>query len=161
MRPLALFHVGLCVADIERSLAFYRDIVGLRAGEIVDHENPNFDELSGNPGTNVRVVYLTNGPWTLQLIEYVAAGGPPLVLAHNRPGCGHLCFYVEDADAKRAELVARGDVTITSDVVQLGLTMRSFYTMDPDGLPVEFLQLTGGATHESVLRDGRLDPFPA
>jgi len=151
-----LFHVGLCVADVERSLAFYRDIVGLRAGGIVGHRNPNFDDLSNNTGTIVRVAYLTNGLWTLQLIQYVAAGGEPLALSHSRPGCAHLSFYVDDADAKRAELVARGDVTITSQVVQLGPTMRSFYTVDPDGLPVEFLELTGGATHGSVLADAGL-----
>ncbi|HKE75306.1 MAG TPA: VOC family protein [Acidimicrobiales bacterium] len=97
-----LFHVGLCVADIERSVAFYCD------------------------------------------------GGARVV---------QLSFYLDDADAKRAKLAARGDVTITSKVVRLGATMRSFYTTDPDGVPVEILQLTGGATHDSVLADAALGPL--
>jgi hypothetical protein len=39
-------------------------------------------------------------------------------------------------------LKRRGDVTITSGLVQIARNMRSFYTEDPDGVPVEFLQIT-------------------
>lgn len=151
-----LFHMGLCVSDIDKSLHYYRDVVGFEAGAPVDHRSTTFDELSNNANTHVRVAYLRRGSFILQLIQYLAAGDTALDLHHNRPGCAHLSFYVDDVDATFEGLVERGDVTITSKVVQLGPTMRSFYTEDPDGLPVEFLQLTGGATPESVLVDGGL-----
>jgi catechol 2,3-dioxygenase-like lactoylglutathione lyase family enzyme len=54
----------------------------------------------------------------------------------------HLCFYVPDVEAKYAELRGRGDVKITSGIVPIARNMRSFYTEDPDGVPVEFLQRT-------------------
>lgn len=44
----------------------------------------------------------------------------------------------ECVEAKYKEVQRRRDVKITSGLVQIAPTMRSFYTEDPDGLPVEF-----------------------
>ena len=49
--------------------------------------------------------------------------------------------YAESQSAYK-EVQQRGDVTITSGLVQIAPTMRSFYTEDPDGMPVEFLQVS-------------------
>jgi lactoylglutathione lyase len=137
-----LFHVGLTVKDLERSLAFYRDVAGMKAGEIFDGQSKEFDTLTNNPGARLRGVHLTAGPVMLQLLEYKAGGGSVLDLHHNNVGSPHFCFYVPDVEAKYAEVQQRGDVRITSGLVQIARNMRSFYTEDPDGVPVEFLQRT-------------------
>jgi len=137
-----LFHVGLTVKNLERSLAFYRDVVGMQEGERLAVKRKEFDTLTNNPGAQLKVVHLTAGPFMLQLIEYVAAGGITLDLHHNNVGSPHMSFYVPDIEAKYREVQQRGDVKITSGLVQVAPTMRSFYTEDPDGVPVEFLQVT-------------------
>jgi len=137
-----LFHVGLTVKNLERSLAFYRDIAGMTAGEIFNGQSQEFDTLTNNPGARLRGVHLTAGPFMLQLLEYMARGGITLDLHHNNVGSPHLSFYVPDVEAKYAELKQRDDVKITSGLVQIARNMRSFYTEDPDGVPVEFLQRT-------------------
>jgi catechol 2,3-dioxygenase-like lactoylglutathione lyase family enzyme len=137
-----LFHVGLTVKDLDRSLAFYRDVAGMTAGQPFDGQSKEFDTLTNNSGARLRGVHLTAGPFMLQLLEYKAAGGGVLDLHHNKIGSPHLSFYVPDVEAKYAELKRRGDVTITSELVQIARNMRSFYTEDPDGVPVEFLQIT-------------------
>jgi catechol 2,3-dioxygenase-like lactoylglutathione lyase family enzyme len=137
-----LFHVGLTVKDLECSLAFYRDIAGMTPGEVFYGESPEFDALTDNPGACLRGVHLTAGPFMLQLLQYEARGGITLDLHHNNVGSPHFCFYVPDVEAKYAELRQRGDVKITSEIVQIARTMRSFYIEDPDGVPVEFLQRT-------------------
>jgi len=78
----------------------------------------------------------------LQLLEYKAGGGSTLDLHHNNIGSPHFCFYVRDIEAKCAEVKERDDVKITSGIVPIAPNMRSFYTEDPDGVPVEFLQPT-------------------
>jgi catechol 2,3-dioxygenase-like lactoylglutathione lyase family enzyme len=134
------WHVGLTVSDMDRSLPFYRDVVGME----IQHDDlhiehmEQFDALSNNSGSKLRVAWLTDGVFILQLIQYLQAGGTTLDLHHNNIGSPHLSFWVDDADAKYAEVQARGDVVITSEVIQLGLQSRSFYTEDPDGVPVEF-----------------------
>jgi len=139
---LELFHVGLTVKDLDRSLAFYRDIAAMKAGEIFDGQSEEFDTLTNNPGARLRGVHLTAGPFMLQLLEYKAGGGATLDLHHNNSGSPHLCFYVPDVEVKYAELRQLGSVKITSGIVQIARNMRSFYTEDPDGVPVEFLQRT-------------------
>ena len=137
-----LFHVGLTVKDLEQSLKFYREVAGMTAGEIFDGQSKEFDMLTNNAGARLRGVHLKAGPFMLQLLEYKAGGGDMLDLHHNKAGSPHLSFYVPDVEAKYADLKKRGDVTITSGLVQIARNMRSFYTEDPDGVPVEFLQIT-------------------
>jgi catechol 2,3-dioxygenase-like lactoylglutathione lyase family enzyme len=134
------WHVGITVGDIDRSLTFYRDIVGMHVQSDDLHVNDmtRFDALTNNSGSELRVAWLNDGHFTLQLIQYLAAGGDRLELRHNNIGSPHLSFFVEDADAKYEELRARGDVPLLCPVIQLGPTSRTFYAADPDGLPVEF-----------------------
>ena len=160
-------HVGFTVRDIERSFAFYRDIVGMTVWnqeeeldvkppterqtetgsttgvEISSVRSEAFDRLTNNPGSEIKYLMLASADRKLvfQLIEYVAGGGPELELDHNRPGSMHFSFFVDDVDAKRAEIERRGDVKIISDVVRITPSMRSFYASDPDGVPVEFLEV--------------------
>jgi len=49
---LELFHVGLTVKDLQRSLSFYRDVAGMAVGEIFDGRSPEFDTLTNNPGAH-------------------------------------------------------------------------------------------------------------
>jgi catechol 2,3-dioxygenase-like lactoylglutathione lyase family enzyme len=137
-----LFHVGLTVKDPERSLVFYRDVAGMTAGKIQLGQSAEFDTLTNNPGARLRAVHLKAGSFVLQLLEYEAGGGATLDLHHNNVGSPHLCFNVPDVDAKFAEVHARGDVKVTSDIVPIARNARSFYTEDPDGVPVEFVQIT-------------------
>ena len=138
-----LFHIGLTVKNLERSLAFYRDVVGMKEEERFGvTSSKEFETLTNNPGAQLKGAHLTAGPFMLQLLEYVAAGGITLDLHHNHVGSPHMSFYVPDVEAKYRELQQRGDVKITSGLVQIAPHMRSFYTEDPDGVPVEFLQVT-------------------
>lgn len=137
-----LLHTGLTVTDLDRSLMFYRDVVGMTQSAAFEGHNDWFDELTNNVGTDLRVAHLRLGAFELQLIEYRAGGtGDRADLAHNRIGSPHLCFLVDDVDSKFTEVQARGDVTITSAVTELVAGARSFYTTDPDGVPVEFVQI--------------------
>jgi len=139
-----LFHVGLTVKNLERSIAFYRDVVGMKETEwqMLNVRSEQFDTLTNNPGAELKVAHLTLDSFMLQLIEYVAKGGTTLDLHHNNVGSPHLCIYIPDVEAKLKEVQQRGDVVITSCLVQIAPNMRSFYTEDPDGVPVEFLQKT-------------------
>lgn len=137
-----LLHTGFTVSDLDRSVAFYRDVVGMTQSAAFEGHNDWFDRLTNNPGADLKVAHLRLGGWELQLIEYRAGGAPdPAPIAHNRTGSPHLCFLVDDVEAKFAEVQARGDVTITSEVTDLVAGARSFYVSDPDRLPVEFVQV--------------------
>ena len=134
-------HVGLTVSDLDRSAAFYRDVVGMEEASRNDNIGGDwFDRLTNNQGARFRVVHLTLGGLTLQLVEYLAAGGDTLALAHKHVGNAHLCFNVDDFDGQRARVEAHGGGGFVSPVVSLpGGRSRSFYVADPDGVLVEFI----------------------
>jgi catechol 2,3-dioxygenase-like lactoylglutathione lyase family enzyme len=137
-----LLHVGLTVSDLAASVGFYRDVVGMTvSSEFVGH-NDWFDVLTNNPGAELSVAHLRLGGYELQLIEYLAGGQDEVaVIAHNRVASPHMCFLVTDVEAKFAEVSGRGDVVVTSEVTDIAAGARSFYVEDPDGVPVEFVQI--------------------
>lgn len=156
-------HVGLTVHDLEASFRFYTELVAFRVWdqskelnvdmgadvrsgdrEFLAVKSEEFDVLTNNPGSEIKYVNLqsSDGSLILQLVEYVAGGGGPLELDHNRGGSPHFSFFVDDVQATWEEVQRRPDVEATSEIVRIGPAMRSFYVTDPDGVPVEFIQVT-------------------
>ena len=135
-----LNHMGLTVSDIERSIEFYRDTVGMKPSYRTRISGEWFDTLTQNRGADIDVASLSLGDFNLQLVQYLAAGGRRLDLGHNHVGNPHLCIDVEDVDAKRRAVVDAGRCDPTPIVDIMGSGTRSFYVADPDGVPVEFLQ---------------------
>src|SRR5260370_42690016 len=98
-----LFHIGLTVKKLERSLAFYRDVAEMTEAEHLEVRSKAFDTLTNNPGAALKVAHLTAGTFMLQLIEYAAAGGAPFDLYHKKVGSPHIAFFVSDVGAKYKE----------------------------------------------------------
>lgn len=140
MRTLSVNHIGLTVSDVERSVAFYRDLAGMEVWSRRQMQGEWFDTLTHNHGAVIDVAMLRLGSFTLQLVQYLEAGGDVLPVAHHNVGNPHLCIYVDDVDAFHAHATAQGGLEPTAIVDILGTGIRSFYVRDPDGIPVEFLQ---------------------
>ena len=133
-------HIGLTVADLDASTAFYRDVVGMeleRPYPVAD--DAWFKALTENPEAVVEAVMLHLGTLRLQLVRY-HRGGAPGGTGHAALGGLHLCFEVDDVDAVHAELSADGRYHLGPIVRREPYGGRSFYVNDPDGVPVELEQ---------------------
>lgn len=140
-----LNHVGITVADLDASIAFYRDVAGMTERLRTESGGEWFDRLTGNRGARLKVAHLELGGFTLQLVEYAAGGGGRLALAHKEIGNPHLCFSVDDVERRHARIAAAGEHP-SSPLVDIGDSgLRSFYVEDPNGVLVEFLQSPAGA----------------
>jgi catechol 2,3-dioxygenase-like lactoylglutathione lyase family enzyme len=142
-----LHHVGITVKDLEASIRFYHDVLGL---EFSNEPSPWFDDPGlgpavGVPGAALRQVSLALGDTTLELLEY---SSPPSEterpLLSNNVGASHVAFVVEDIHAKKAELESRGidfysDVNVVDEGVLAG--WRWVYFEDPDGYPLELVEV--------------------
>ena len=142
-----LHHVGVTVRDLEASIRFYHDVLGL---QFVNEPTPWFEgeELSrgvGVPGAALRQVSLRAGDTTVELLEYRS---PPsetsAPLKSNNRGASHVAFLVEDIESKKAELEAKGiefygPVNVVDDGVLAG--WRWVYFDDPDGYPLELVEV--------------------
>ena len=138
----AVNHVGLTVSDLDASVAFYTEVLGMTV-ELPRYRSGGawFDTLTGNDGAVIDVAMLRSGSLVLQLVQYHAGGDPNAFTGHARVGNVHLSVDVEDVEARHAELAPAYDPT---PVVELPFPgARSFYVRDPDGVPVELIQLPG------------------
>ena len=139
----SLYHIGLTVENLDESVAFYRDVVGLK--ELPESSNLDisgewFDQLTENRGAEIRVSHLDLQGVQLQLVEYRASGGERLPLRHKMIGNPHLCINMADIDGHHAQLVSDGRFKL-SPIVTIGETsIRSFYVTDPNGVLVEFIE---------------------
>ena len=134
-------HVGITVTDLDASLAFYCEVVGFELGLRTRAAGAWFDALTRNQGADIEIAMLRLDDFTLQLVQYHASGGATLALGHHHVGNPHLCIEVDDVDARHESISASGrhDPTPIVDIMDTGI--RSFYVHDPDGVPVELLQL--------------------
>jgi catechol 2,3-dioxygenase-like lactoylglutathione lyase family enzyme len=139
-------HVGLTITDLERSLGFYRDLLGL---ELVDRwtaDEPRVGETIGSPGAELEVALLRlpNTRAYLELAEYKRGGGAPIDPLHGNPGSCHVAFYTDDMDETWATLEAAGSENqgdgITPIVGGVFDGGKAIYCTDPDGIRVEFLE---------------------
>jgi len=142
-----LHHVGLTVADLDASIRFYHDVLGL---EFSNEPSPWFDgdDLSrgvGVPDAALRQVSLRLGESTLELLEYRSPPSETAApLLSNNLGASHVAFLVEDIAEKKAELEAKGitfysDVNVVDEGVLAG--WRWVYFEDLDGYPLELVQV--------------------
>ena len=139
--------MGLCVRDLGAAVDFYRDVAGFEVRVPPTRLGGEwFDTLTWNDGADIEIAMLALGGFTIQLVEYHAAGADAVAPGHNHPGNPHLCIDVDDVDAKHADVVALGAHRPTAIVDIAGTGARSFYVEDPDGTPVEFLQMPATAT---------------
>lgn len=128
MRPNleGLRHVALYVADVERSLAFYRDVMGMTLEWRPDPDN----------------VYLTSGSDNLALHRRSAS--PPLAeqsVLDAPPVLDHIGFLVgspKDVDAWAGYLESHGLTLATSPRTHRD-GARSLYLLDPDGIRIQII----------------------
>jgi glyoxylase I family protein len=138
-----LSHHGLCVSDLERALAFYRD--GLGFGEVsrLSFSDPGTQQLLGLPGAKLEAIYLRRDGTTLELLFFPQPGthlarGPREM---NQVGLTHLSFLVEDLDAALAKLRALGARVL--DETRLGgdgAGPKAIFLTDPDGTRIELVE---------------------
>ena len=138
-----LHHTSRTVADMERSLGFYRDLLGLEV--VLDErlEGEPLERVVGLAGARLRVVELRLGSeLLLELIEYTAPKGRPLASDASAADVGahHIALLVDDIHAAHSRLVAAG-VRFTTAPVEItgGLFAGTWttYCFDPDGMTVE------------------------
>ena len=139
-------HVTVRVSDIDRSLAFYRDGLGLRVlfDRVLD--GPGLEALTGAPGARGRMVGLLvpgAGKVSIELLcfESPPSGRPP---PGSFTGYGNVSLAVDDLDAAHAACVGRGLRPLQPPVSIAGV--RMFFLADPDGTPIEIIEFPGGST---------------
>ena len=138
-----LSHHGLCVSELERALAFYRDGLGFREVSRLTFTDPGTQRLLGLPGAKLEAVYLRRDGTTLELLHFpqpgthLARAPRPM----NQVGLTHLSFLVDDLDATLAQLRALGATVLAETRLDGGAGgPKAIFVCDPDGTRIELVE---------------------
>ena len=145
---LGIHHASRTVRSLERSLGFYRDLLGLAVVGEEDLDGEGLDRVVGLTGAALRVVELDAGDGRLlELIEYRSPPGRVLEASPADVGAHHVAFVVDDIGAAHERLSAAG-VRFTCPPQEIGggpfEGTWTTYCFDPDGLVVELWQPAAG-----------------
>jgi len=148
-RIIAADHTGITVLDLERSLAFWRDVLGFEYSHSAHQTGERVEQITGVRGGELKLAVLkVPGGHKIELLEYLAP--PDRKHFDLRPcdlGHAHVALIVDDLDAVLQKIEASGwkaagkPQTLT---VGPNAGKRVLYVRDPDGTTIEFMQMPPG-----------------
>ena len=144
-----LTHVGICVSDCERSLHFYRDLLGFAYRSELRVSGPPADTLLQIPNTELRAIYLERDGMRIELLHYASPGhhgdGAPRPM--NALGLTHLSFRVDDLATTRRRLETAGVRFLDATHIDIPAAgAAAIMLTDPDGTLIELVQAPGDVT---------------
>jgi catechol 2,3-dioxygenase-like lactoylglutathione lyase family enzyme len=112
-------HVGMSVKDMEKAIAFYRDVIGME--KVFDREfSEGMAKLIGIEGTRVRIVHMKLADSVVELFDYQYPKGREPAREHIQADYGliHIGFMVEDFWGTYQHLLDHG-VEFLADPVEI------------------------------------------
>ena len=141
-----LHHTGYTISDLDRSVAFYRDLLGCEVIATQEKEGGYLAAIVGYPDAHVRMAHLRvpGGEHVLELFEYLAPPGGRADVEPRNVGASHLCFVVGDLPALYELLREHGVTSFVSPPVEVDTGINrgglALYLRDPDGITVELFE---------------------
>lgn len=120
-------HVGIIVRDVESSLPYYLDTLGMT---LIDEDK--------NVTANVRLIYLNAGNMTVQLVSPYGPGPVATWLEKHGEGLHHVCFRVESIPETLALMAPDQNVAVSVG----GFNRRTCFVPNlPNGLIIELTEI--------------------
>jgi catechol 2,3-dioxygenase-like lactoylglutathione lyase family enzyme len=144
-RILAADHTGITVSNLERSLAFWREVLGFELSHTAHQTGELAREITGIAGAEIKLAVLkAPDGHKIELLEYLA---PPDRKHVNVRACDvgavHVALLVDDLDAVLERIAAFGwKAAGKPQMLTKGPNAgkRVVYIRDPDGTTIEFMQ---------------------
>jgi lactoylglutathione lyase len=138
-------HTGFTVRSLERSLAFYRDLLGFEVAFQWNPQAPYIGELVGYPDVDLHSVILRipGSDTFLELLEYRGIPVTTVDMKNGNIGNGHIAFTVDELDPVYERLKKAGVASVSAPVTPtIGPNRggRAIYMIDPDGFRVELIE---------------------
>src|SRR5437762_9853835 len=142
---IAADHTGITVSNLERSLAFWRDVLGFEFSHSAHQTGERPEQITGVKGAELKLAVLkTPSGHKIELLEYFAPADRKRVdLRPCDVGHVHVALIVDDLDAVLQKITASGwkaagkPQTLTTGP---NAGKRVIYVRDPDGTTIEFMQ---------------------
>jgi catechol 2,3-dioxygenase-like lactoylglutathione lyase family enzyme len=142
MAVTRLNHVSITVADVDRSLAFWHDLLGLPLHGRGFSEAGHLEAIVGIGPVRLEWAELDlPGGQMIELFRYLEPPGADVRPAPNDAGATHVCLEVDDIEGLVERLQAAGAPLRSDGPVRIvdgdWVGWRDVYASDPDGVTVE------------------------
>ena len=164
MAGITLDHVAVMVNDLEKSLHFYRDLLGFEVLSPEEHKGGPIDEMVQISGVHMREYRLVppggvngyqrrqsdgSGQITVDLIQWITPESSRQRFPIHHVPSAHLCFGIEDLQSTYERLTAEGVEFVSPPVTFSGEgEWHVLFFYDPDGNLLELNEVGAGQQPE-------------
>jgi glyoxylase I family protein len=146
MAFVRLTHIGICVSDWERSLRFYRDVLGFQYRSELQVAGEPSNTLLQLDTVELRAIYLERDGTRIELLHYASPGhrgdGTPRPM--NQIGLTHLSLRVDNLAATLTGLAKAGVTILERTHIDIpAFEAAAIFITDPDGALIELVQSPG------------------
>ena len=139
-----LHHTGFVVRDLERSVAFYTEVMGLATMMELDVDGEFAERVVGFTDAHLKVALLNMGDGhNLELVQYIYPPSAEGQINRNDLGASHLASLVENIEEYYATMSQKGLRFIgpPPSLTQEGkIVVKAIYAQDPDNNWLEFVE---------------------
>jgi len=146
-RIIGADHTGITVSNLERSLAFWRDVLGFELSHTAHQTGEQAREITGVAGAEIKLAVLkAPGGHKIELLEYLAPRDrrKNVDLQPCDVGSVHVALLVDDLDVVLERIAASGwKAAGKPQTLERGPNAGKsvVYVRDPDGTTIELMQL--------------------
>jgi catechol 2,3-dioxygenase-like lactoylglutathione lyase family enzyme len=136
-------HIGISVSDMEKSLKFYQNILGLKVFRVMDESGNYIDNMLSLKNVRVKTVKLSvnSGNTLIELLEFKSHVSKPQTRHIYEIGASHVAFTVENLDVCYDYLSKNGvKFTAPPQFSPDGFAKVTF-CYDPDNTPIELVEV--------------------
>lgn len=135
--------MGIVVSDMERSLKFYRNLLGLKVVKDFSEKGDYIDSILGLSGVNLRMVKLvTDDGSMIELLQYLShPNQPPIKSEICDLGCSHVAFAVDNLYEEYKRLSENGIKFNCSPYISPDGYAKVTFCHDPDGISIELVEV--------------------
>jgi catechol 2,3-dioxygenase-like lactoylglutathione lyase family enzyme len=146
-RILGADHTGITVSDLERSLAFWQNVIGFEFSHRAHQKGEMAEQITGVKGAELQLTVLkTPGGHKIELLQYFAPADRSRenTLRPCDVGHVHVALRIENLNGLLEKIAASGwkaagePQTLTAGP---NAGKRVIYVRDPDGTTIEFMEM--------------------
>ena len=157
-----MYHTGFVVEDMDRSVKFYTEGVGLEIEIDMDLQGYGLQQVVGYDDAHIRAVMLkANDGHILELLQYLTPKAVKRDDSQQTPraiiGAAHLGFMVADAESALKRCIDLGGTQLNPVVTVLD-GLSACYLQDPDGNWIELVQDSVHSSNPFTITQNRTRP---
>ena len=135
-------HTGIIVKNMEKSLYFYRDILGLEVVQNYSDGTDYINKITGITNADVHMIKLKAKDGTIvEILEYRNHPTELMEQQIYNAGACHIAFQVKDANQTYNILKDKGITIISQPILSSEGIAKVFFCLDPNNVRIELVEM--------------------